>query len=159
MAIFRRIGSTARQDLERVQSEITRLSAALARHDERATAVEATVAAQPLPPLPAWDPPERRVAGIDPSAELWARVDAVAAQLDTLDARLTAVSTELANQLGELSRDIDALNNRPAGPIDTESLDELRDTQLRLANEQARYQIAFRADLARLAEHLQRRRP
>jgi hypothetical protein len=35
-------------------------------------------------------------------------------------------------------------------------IDELRDGQVRLANEQARYQIAFREDLARLAEQLRR---
>ena len=83
----------------------------------------------------------------------------MAEQLATLDTRLTAVSKELANQLGELGNDIDALHQRPAGAIDEDSIEELRDTQVRLANEQARYQIAFRADLARLAEHLQKHRP
>jgi hypothetical protein len=69
------------------------------------------------------------------------------------------VSTELANQLRELGGDIDALAARPPAAVDEGSLEEVRDTQERLANEQARYQIAFRADLARLAEHLQRTRP
>ena len=67
------------------------------------------------------------------------------------------MSTELANQLSELGNDIEALNNRPPGaPLDEGTLDELRDTQTRLASEQARYQIAFREDLARLAEQLRR---
>ncbi len=74
-----------------------------------------------------------------------------------LDARVTSVSTELANQIAELGNDIDALNSRPPGDgVDPEAVGELRDGQVRLANEQARYQIAFREDLARLAEQLRR---
>jgi hypothetical protein len=45
----------------------------------------------------------------------------------------------------------------PIPAIDDELLEQLRDAQARLANEQARYQIAFRDDLARLAETLKRR--
>ena len=79
----------------------------------------------------------------------------VAGQLAQLDARVTAVSTELANQLTELGKDIDALNDRPVtNGHDEAVLGEIRDGQARLANEQARYQIAFREDLARLAEQL-----
>jgi hypothetical protein len=81
------------------------------------------------------------------------RLDELAAKLAELDARLTSVSTELANQIAELGNDIDALDN---GPPDGTVVDELRDGQSRLANEQARYQIAFREDLARLAEQLRR---
>ena len=33
---------------------------------------------------------------------------------------------------------------------------EMRDAQVKLANEQARYQIAFRQDIADLAERLKR---
>ena len=55
---------------------------------------------------------------------------------------MTAVSTELANQLTELGHDIDGTH----------------EGQVKLANEQARYQIAFREDLARLAEETQRAR-
>lgn len=78
-------------------------------------------------------------------------------RLTSLDDRVTSVSTELANQLSELGNDIDALNSRPPGtPLDEATVDELRDTQTRLASEQARYQIAFREDLARLAEQLRR---
>lgn len=75
-------------------------------------------------------------------------------RLSTLDHRVTSVSTELANQLTELGQDIDALGTH-VGP---EALGAVRDGQVRLANEQARYQIAFREDLARLAEQLQRTR-
>lgn len=84
--------------------------------------------------------------------------DELRTQLATLDERITSVSTELANQLSELGNDIEALNSRsPEGAApDQERIDQLRSGQERLANEQARYQIAFREDLARLAEQLRR---
>ena len=140
MSLFRRTARNA-EDLERVKTEIDRLEKTLQRYDARATQVENAIAAQP-----------------DTATSLQARVDAVAEQLNALEGRLATVSTELANQLSELGNDIEALNNRPPGtPIDDGTLDELRDTQTRLASEQARYQIAFREDLARLAEQLPRR--
>lgn len=80
-------------------------------------------------------------------------------RLAALDDRVTAVSTELANQLTELGHDIDALGSRPAGDgLDPEAIAAVREGQVRLANEQARYQIAFREDLARLAHELKRPR-
>ena len=79
-------------------------------------------------------------------------------KLAALDDRITAVSTELANQLTELGQDIDALNAKPLNGVDDEALAAVRDGQVRLANEQARYQIAFREDLARLAQELKRPR-
>ncbi len=75
-----------------------------------------------------------------------------------LDQRLTNVSTELANQLSELGRDIDGLGQRVPeivdGSVSDEVVDALRGGQVKLANEQARYEIAFRQDLAALAEQL-----
>jgi len=98
----------------------------------------------------------RPTAGADTAAAA-ARFDELAAKLAALDERITSVSTELANQVTELGRDIDALGDRPAGDGPGEAvLGELRDGQVRLATEQARYQIAFREDLARLAEQLRR---
>jgi uncharacterized protein YhaN len=80
-------------------------------------------------------------------------------KLAALDDRITSVSTELANQLNELGHDIDALANRPAADgVETQALAAVRDGQVKLANEQARYQIAFREDLARLAQDLKRPR-
>jgi uncharacterized protein YhaN len=80
-------------------------------------------------------------------------------KLAALDDRVTSVSTELANQLTELGHDIDALASRPAADgIDSEALTAVREGQVKLANEQARYQIAFREDLARLAQDLKRPR-
>ena len=83
---------------------------------------------------------------------------AVREHMAVLDQRLTNVSTELANQLSELGRDIDGLGQRipeaAEGTISDEVVDALRGGQVKLANEQARYEIAFRQDLASLAELL-----
>jgi chromosome segregation ATPase len=87
---------------------------------------------------------------------------AVREHMAVLDQRLTNVSTELANQLSELGRDIDGLGQRipevAEGTVSDEVVDALRGGQVKLANEQARYEIAFRQDLASLAELLQRGR-
>jgi predicted nucleic acid-binding Zn-ribbon protein len=97
-------------------------------------------------------------------------------QVASLHERISNVSTELANQLGELSSDLDALAKHqseappplpppppPLAPvvvqeqaIDHEVIAELKTSQVRLANEQARYEIAFRQDLAMLAEQVKR---
>ena len=92
-------------------------------------------------------------------------------RIGAVDARLTQVATELANQLSELSNELDAAAERRANDddrgdavadqaavIDPELIDELLDAQDRLAAEQARYQIAFRQDLAELADRLRRQR-
>lgn len=83
-----------------------------------------------------------------------------AEQVATLDQRLAAVSTELANQLRELGNDIDGLaahqDDAAAGVISDEVLDAIRSGQVKLAAEQARYEIAFRQDLAALAEQVRR---
>jgi DNA repair exonuclease SbcCD ATPase subunit len=88
---------------------------------------------------------------------------AVREHMALLDQRLTNVSTELANQLSELGRDIDVLGQRAPevaeGVVNDEVVDALRGGQVKLANEQARYEIAFREDLAALAEQLRKGRP
>jgi DNA repair exonuclease SbcCD ATPase subunit len=85
---------------------------------------------------------------------------AVREHMALLDQRLTNVSTELANQISELGRDIDGLGQRLPevvdGVVSDEVIDALRGGQVKLANEQARYEIAFREDLAALAEQLRR---
>jgi hypothetical protein len=53
-----------------------------------------------------------------------------------------------------LSGDIETMGGQTP-PTDV-IVDELRDAQTRLAGEQARYQIAFRQDLAELADRLRR---
>jgi hypothetical protein len=128
MALFRRPPTIDPAEIEHIKAEMMSLREALDRHDARP------------PPL-------------DPSP----RLDDLATKVATLDARVTSVSTELANQITELGSDIDSLDRRPNGNGGTaELVGELRDGQVRLANEQARYQIAFREDLARLAEQLRR---
>jgi DNA repair exonuclease SbcCD ATPase subunit len=100
----------------------------------------------PPPPASATDPAE-----VDALREQMQRITE---RIDEVDARVTSISNELANQLSELSDELDA---RPAErPAGDDVVDDLRDAQTRLANEQARYQIAFRQDLAELAERLKR---
>jgi uncharacterized coiled-coil protein SlyX len=88
-------------------------------------------------------------------------------QLSALEKRLTSVSVELANQINEIGHDLDALASLPSptasstepaslSTISDEVLDALRTAQVRLASEQARYEIAFREDLAALAEQVRR---
>ena len=100
--------------------------------------------------------PEADEARVDAAQvdELQAAVQRITDRLDELDGRITSISTELANQLTELSGEIDGLG--PGEPATDEGVDGLRDAQTRLANEQARYQIAFRQDLADLAARLKR---
>ena len=108
---------------------------------------------------PPHEPPASVAAPVDP-----AEIEAVRAQiarltvrLEALDRRITTISTELANQLGELSDDIDTLGKRTEGEaVDEATIVELRGAQTRLASEQARYQIAFRQDLAEIAERWRR---
>jgi chromosome segregation ATPase len=96
-----------------------------------------------------------------------AAVRTTSEQLSGIQERLQSVSTELANQLSELGRDIDHLAEQqaalresapdaPATTLNDELIESLRSGQVRLANEQARYEIAFRADLAELAEQVRR---
>ncbi|MAT04838.1 MAG: hypothetical protein CL424_07330 [Acidimicrobiaceae bacterium] len=94
------------------------------------------------------------VPGSDPAelAEVRTMVERLTTRLDEVDARITSISTELANQISEISNDVEAIGG--AEPPTDEVVDELRGAQTRLANEQARYQIAFRHDLAELAERL-----
>ncbi len=119
-------------------------------------------------PAPAPPPPPP---GLDPTEldALRRRIEQLDARIAAVDVRITSISTELANQLTELSGEVDAVANeqarsaeqppvvQPDTDIDVDAVvDELRDTQIRLANEQARYQIAFRQELADLAERLRR---
>ncbi len=81
--------------------------------------------------------------------------------LQALDQRVASIGTELANQISELGRDIDSLGSRagaeaPTVALDDETITALRTSQVKLANEQARYEIAFREDLATLAEQFRK---
>ena len=80
--------------------------------------------------------------------------------VNTLQQRLTSISTELANQVLELSTDIDGLGahreDAAKGAVSDTVIASLTTAQVRLAAEQARYEIAFRQDLATLAEQVRR---
>lgn len=169
-------------EIERLRAEITAMSARLQAADQRLEAADQRLEAAnqrleaaeqakhelgarvngivsrldtPIGPPP-HEPPPPPPPSIDPIelAAVRERLEELVARFDGLDARITSVSTELANQIDELSSDVDAIGAR-AAPTD-EVVDELRDAQTRLANEQARYQIAFRHDLADLADRLRR---
>lgn len=157
------------EELAQVKLEIAQLRAAIDKHDS-ATAGTSDAssndgAAEASAPAPALSDLVSRIDALDLDAagrgdgEIAGRLDAMAAQLSSLDARVTSVSTELANQISELGHDIDALHQRANNePVADEVIDGVRNAQERLAAEQARYQIAFREDLARLAEQLKRPR-
>lgn len=109
---------------------------------------------------PSTDPPrlldaDATEASIDDLRVQLARIDE---QLSTLGHRITSVATELANQIGELGNEIEHLSKeaaeRPSAAIDDEVVDHLRDAQTKLANEQVRYQIALREELAELARRI-----
>lgn len=100
---------------------------------------------------------EQRVGQLDAErSSLADRLEEIAARAEAVDVRLTTVSTELARQLDELGGEL--AGGESTGLDDTveEVFTELREGQTRLANEQARYQIAFRQDLANLVEQLRR---
>ena len=107
----------------------------------------------------------RSANSLEPAAANDTEARAVREHMAVLDQRLTNVSTELANQLSELGRDIDGLGQRipevAEGTVSDEVVDALRGGQVKLANEQARYEIAFRQDLAhaRRAAATRPRRP
>ena len=82
-------------------------------------------------------------------AEKSQRLEEVDGKIISLNARVTQVGTEVTHQLGELSSDIDSLGQRAESAL----VD-----QVRLATEQARYQIAFRQDLAEVAELINKKR-
>ncbi len=72
--------------------------------------------------------------------------------------RVESIGAELTNQLTELSGDLDELSRRPDPTAAIAALETVRAAQVKLANEQARYQIAFREDLAAAVDRFDRRR-
>jgi chromosome segregation ATPase len=83
-------------------------------------------------------------------------------QIGALEARITQVGSEITNQLGELSGDIEGIERRTSELADSvnalpKDMDVIRHDQEELAREQARYQIAFRQDLAEAIDMLKKR--
>ena len=79
-----------------------------------------------------------------------------AQRLTMIETKVSGMGAELSRQLHELGNDIESLSHRPEDVLTAESLATLKSSQVRLANEQARYEIAFRQDLAALAEQLRK---
>jgi phosphate uptake regulator len=78
-------------------------------------------------------------------------------RLAGLESRVSGMGSELSRQLHELGSEIEELSKRAEDTGVAEAMDALKATQVRLANEQARYEITFRHDLASLADQLLRR--
>lgn len=169
MGLFnRRRADTA--ELAQLRAELAelraRLDATAAQESPPPSTPTSTPPPPPVPVVPVVAPPVSAVvdAAINDLRTQVARIDE---QLATIDQRVNSVSKELTNQLDELSGDIESLGEqlRDAAESDTGAtdsivdasvLDELRAAQIRLANEQARYQIAFREDLADAMRELRR---
>jgi predicted nucleic acid-binding Zn-ribbon protein len=165
MGLFKKRADPA--EMEAIKADIAAMAARLDQADaekaELGTRVQkltsrletpiSTPPSEPPPSLPS--PVEQKPPMTDAELDiLRARVQRLADRLEQVDARITSISTELANQLTELSGDVEAISvNQPAPD---EVVSEIREAQVRLAGEQARYQIAFREDLAALAERLRR---
>lgn len=151
MAWFTKRATAAELDAlkNQVRSMADRLNEADARREQ-----DRKAAAELPPPDQSLSNGGEPVPQIPPAEfeELSRRLDDLAVRVETADARMTTISTELANQIDELGRE------RDTEPVDDagvgEQISELRISQERLANEQARYQIAFREDLAKIADRL-----
>lgn len=97
------------------------------------------------------------------------QVSQMAEKMSALDNRMNKVSLELANQLTELSNDLDVLLDQADAEktptaddavavqeLVAEAISSVQRSTEKLAAEQARYEIQFRADLAELAERFRR---
>jgi hypothetical protein len=155
MGLFKKRADPA--EMEAIKADIAAMAARLERTDAEKADLGSQVQTlttrldAPSPPPPPPPPPGVTEADLD---LVRARLQRLADRLDQIDERITSISTELANQLTELSGDVEGLakDHPPTDDVVT----EIRDAQVRLANEQARYQIAFREDMAELAERLRR---
>jgi chromosome segregation ATPase len=157
MGLFKKRADPA--ELEAIKADIAAMAARLDRtdadKDELGSRVHSLTARleTPTPPPPPPEAPKPAITEADLDI-LRARMQRLSDRLDEVDARITSISTELANQITELSGDVEAIAKEH--PPTDDIVTEIRDAQVRLANEQARYQIAFREDLAELVEKLRR---
>lgn len=115
-------------------------------------------------------PPPPPSAGDDPGSapleltEIRTRLNSLVNRVEEVDARITSISLELANQITELGNDLDRREPGTSGAgadagdraAIAATVEQMRTAQERLANEQARYQIAFQQELAALADRLRR---
>ena len=82
---------------------------------------------------------------------------AVVERLTSLEVRVSGMGTELSRQIHELGNEIEQISRDAADAGLGDVVTTLRDAQVLLASEQARYAITFRQDLAALADALTRR--
>jgi vacuolar-type H+-ATPase subunit I/STV1 len=78
----------------------------------------------------------------------------IAERLSGLEARVSGMGSELSRQLHELGTEIEELSRHAEDSEVLTMVEALKATQVRLATEQARYEITFRQDLASLANRL-----
>jgi len=81
----------------------------------------------------------------------------IAERIAALEVRVSGMGSELSRQLHELGTEIEELSKRADDAAVMEIVDALKTAQIRLATEQARYEITFRQDLAALADQLFKR--
>ena len=81
----------------------------------------------------------------------------IAERIAALEGRVSGMGSELSRQLHELGTEIEELSKRADEAGVMEVVDALKAAQVRLATEQARYEITFRQDLAALANQLLQR--
>jgi hypothetical protein len=81
----------------------------------------------------------------------------IAERIAALEGRVSGMGSELSRQLHELGSEIEELSKRADEAGVMEVVDALKAAQVRLATEQARYEITFRQDLAALANQLLQR--
>ena len=156
MGLFKKRADPAQ--LEAIKAEIAAMAARLDRADadkadlgSRVHSLTARLETSTPPPPPPPIKPAISDADLD---ILRARLQRLSDRLDAADDRISSIATELANQLTELSGDVESIAKEH--PPTDDIVTEIRDAQVKLASEQARYQIAFRQDLAQLAERLRR---
>ncbi len=78
-------------------------------------------------------------------------------QFAAMESRITGMGSELSRQLHELGTDIEKLQQHIENDTVGDTVQTLKTAQVRLATEQARYEITFRQDLAALANELLKR--
>lgn len=91
------------------------------------------------------------------TADVMRRMQEIEDRFGEIELRVTHVVAELGNQLHELHADIERLEN-VSDSASAETVAQLREQQVRIATEQARYAISFRHDLAEVVELLRRTR-